>query len=119
MAEATGTSLEADIVTGLVAPAGTPSEIIDLLHRTIAKIVTPRDFNDRLLALGFDPVASTPDEFCEPNKDEIAKWSQVDSRGQRRRPGRDSGSVCATPSLRLVRPGRTAQLQAGVSTRAV
>ena len=77
MAEATGTSLEADIVTGLVAPAGTPSEIIDLLHRTIAKIVTPRDFNDRLLALGFDPVASTPDQFADWIKDEIAKWGKV------------------------------------------
>jgi tripartite-type tricarboxylate transporter receptor subunit TctC len=77
MAEATGTGLEADIVTGLVAPAGTPSEIIDLLHRTIAKIVTPRDFNDRLFALGFDPVASTPDQFADWIKDEIAKWGKV------------------------------------------
>ena len=77
MAEATGTGLEADIVTGLVAPAGTPNEIIDLLHRTIAKIVTPRDFNDRLLALGFDPVASTPDQFADWIKDEIAKWGKV------------------------------------------
>ena len=41
MAEATGTGLEADIVTGLLAPAGTPREIIDLLHRDIAKIVAP------------------------------------------------------------------------------
>jgi tripartite-type tricarboxylate transporter receptor subunit TctC len=77
MAEATGTGLEADIVTGLVAPAGTPSGIIDLLHRTIAKIVAPRDFNDRLLALGFDPVASTPDQFADWIRDEIAKWAKV------------------------------------------
>jgi tripartite-type tricarboxylate transporter receptor subunit TctC len=77
MAEATGTGLEADIVTGLVAPAGTPGEIIDLLHRTIAKIVAPRDFKDRLLALGFDPVASTPDQFADWIKDEIAKWGKV------------------------------------------
>lgn len=77
MAEATGTGLEADIVTGLVAPAGTPREIIDLLHRTIAKIVAPRDFNDRLLALGFDPVASTPDQFADWLKSELAKWGKV------------------------------------------
>jgi tripartite-type tricarboxylate transporter receptor subunit TctC len=77
MAEATGTGLEADIVTGLVVPAGTPREIIDLLHRTIAKIVAPRDFNDRLLALGFDPVASTPDQFADWLKSELAKWGKV------------------------------------------
>jgi tripartite-type tricarboxylate transporter receptor subunit TctC len=77
MAEATGTSLEADIVTGLVAPAGTPKEVVGLLHRAIANIVAPPEFNDRLLALGFDPVASTPDQFADWIKIEIAKWSKV------------------------------------------
>ena len=48
MAEATGTALEADIVTGLLAPAGTPREIIDLLHRSVAKIVAPPEFKERL-----------------------------------------------------------------------
>jgi tripartite-type tricarboxylate transporter receptor subunit TctC len=77
MAEATGTELEADIVTGLVAPAGTPREIIDLLHRAIAKIIAPPEFRERLLALGFDPVASTPDHFAEWIRLEIAKWRKV------------------------------------------
>ena len=77
MAEATGTELEADIVTGLVAPAGTPREIIDLLHRAIAKIIAPPEFRERLLALGFDPVASTPDHFAEWITAEIAKWRKV------------------------------------------
>src|SRR5882672_11344834 len=73
MAEATGKDLEADIVTGLVAPAGTPGEIIDLLHRTIAKIIAPPEFRERLAALGFDPVASTPEHFAQWIKVEIAK----------------------------------------------
>jgi tripartite-type tricarboxylate transporter receptor subunit TctC len=77
MAEATGTGLEADIVTGLVAPAGTPKEVVGLLHRAIANIVAPPEFNDRLLALGFDPVASTPDQFADWIKIEIAKWGKV------------------------------------------
>jgi tripartite-type tricarboxylate transporter receptor subunit TctC len=77
MAEATGTDLEADIVTGLVAPAGTSKEIIDLLHRTIAKIIAPPEFRERLAALGFDPVASTPEHFADWIKVEIAKWGKV------------------------------------------
>ena len=77
MAEATGTGLEADIVTGLVAPAGTPKEVVRLLHRAIANIVAPTEFNDRLLALGFDPVASAPDQFADWIKIEIAKWGKV------------------------------------------
>jgi tripartite-type tricarboxylate transporter receptor subunit TctC len=77
MAEATGKDLEADIVTGLVAPAGTPREIVDLLHRAVAKIIAPPEFKERLLALGFDPVASTPEHFAEWIRSEIAKWGKV------------------------------------------
>jgi tripartite-type tricarboxylate transporter receptor subunit TctC len=77
MGEATGTELEADIVTGLVAPAGTPRDIIDLLHRTVANIIAPPEFKERLLALGFDPVASTPEHFTQWIKIEIAKWAKV------------------------------------------
>jgi tripartite-type tricarboxylate transporter receptor subunit TctC len=77
MAEATGTDLEADIVTGLVAPAGTPSEIIELLHRAVASVIAPAEFRERLLGLGFDPVASTPEHFADWIKTEIAKWGKV------------------------------------------
>jgi tripartite-type tricarboxylate transporter receptor subunit TctC len=77
MAEATGTALEADIVTGLVAPAGTPKEIVDRLHRAVEKIVAPPEFREHLLALGFDPVASTPEHFADWITTEIAKWAKV------------------------------------------
>jgi tripartite-type tricarboxylate transporter receptor subunit TctC len=77
MAEASGTALEADIVTGLVAPAGTSKEIVDRLHRAVEKIVSPPEFRERLLALGFDPVASTPEHFAAWIKTEIAKWAKV------------------------------------------
>ena len=77
MAEATGTDLEADIVTGLVAPAGTPSEIIELLHRAVASVIAPAEFRERLLGLGFDPVASTPEHFADWIKTQIAKWGKV------------------------------------------
>jgi tripartite-type tricarboxylate transporter receptor subunit TctC len=77
MEEATGTPLEADIVTGIMAPVGTPSEIVDVLNRAVAAIVTPADFRERLNALGFDPVAGTSAEFADWLKLEIAKWAKV------------------------------------------
>jgi tripartite-type tricarboxylate transporter receptor subunit TctC len=77
MAEATGMPLEADIVTGLVAPAGTPGEIVGVLHRAVEKIVAPAEFRERLLQLGFDPVASTPEAFAAWIRTEIAKWGKV------------------------------------------
>src|SRR6266576_3947846 len=54
---------DADTLTGIVAPAGTPKEIVDLLYREIAKAVSQPDVKERLTALGFKPVANTPDEF--------------------------------------------------------
>src|SRR5262245_12339537 len=77
MAEATGTALEADIVTGLVAPAGTPGEIVGVLHRAVEKIIAPAEFRERLLQLGFDPVASTPEALAAWIRTEIAKWAKV------------------------------------------
>jgi tripartite-type tricarboxylate transporter receptor subunit TctC len=77
MREATGVALEADIVTGLVAPAGTAREIVDLLHRTVAKIVAGREFRQRLAGLGFEPVASTPEHFAAWLEAEIDKWAKV------------------------------------------
>src|SRR5437879_4377637 len=64
MAEATGQTLEADILTGLLAPAGTPKGIIDLLHHEVARIVAVPEFRERLVALGFEPIASTPEQFA-------------------------------------------------------
>ena len=68
---------EADTLTGIVAPAGTPKEIVELLSRTIAKAVAQPDFREKLATLGFKPVANTPDEFAARLKLEIEKWGKV------------------------------------------
>jgi tripartite-type tricarboxylate transporter receptor subunit TctC len=68
---------DADTLTGIVAPAGTPKEIVELLSREIAKSVARSDLRERLAALGFRPVANTPDEFAARIKLEIEKWGKV------------------------------------------
>jgi tripartite-type tricarboxylate transporter receptor subunit TctC len=68
---------DADTLTGLVAPAGTPKEIVDLLYREIAKAVAQPDMKERLAVLGFNPVANTPDQFGARIKAEIEKWGKV------------------------------------------
>src|SRR6188472_2338530 len=68
---------EADTITGIVAPAGTPTEIIDLLYREIAKAAAQPDAKARLMALGFKGVANTPEEFGARIKLEIEKWGKV------------------------------------------
>jgi tripartite-type tricarboxylate transporter receptor subunit TctC len=69
--------IESDTLTGIVAPAGTPKEIIEAWHSEIVKMAALPDIQARLATLGFNPVANTPDEFGERIKTEIAKWGKV------------------------------------------
>ena len=68
---------EADTLTGIVVPAGTPKEIVDLLQREVAKIVAQPDVKEKLAALGFVPIANTPNEFGARIRLEIEKWGKV------------------------------------------
>ena len=68
---------EADTLTGLVAPAGTPKVIVTLLQREIAKAVAAPDVREKLGTLGFRPVANTPEEFGARIRAEIEKWGKV------------------------------------------
>jgi tripartite-type tricarboxylate transporter receptor subunit TctC len=69
--------LESDTLTGIVAPAGTPKEIVDKLHAAIAKMVADPGIRKKLDALGFVPVGNTPAEFSERIKSEMARWDKV------------------------------------------
>jgi tripartite-type tricarboxylate transporter receptor subunit TctC len=77
MAEATGTDLQADIVNGLLLPAGTPAEIVALLHREVVRVMAQADVKERLAGLGFETVTNTPQEFALWIKSEIGKWGKV------------------------------------------
>jgi tripartite-type tricarboxylate transporter receptor subunit TctC len=68
---------EADTLTGIVAPAGTPKEIVELLAREIAGSVARPEVKERLAVLGFKPVANTPDQFAARIRLELEKWSKV------------------------------------------
>ncbi len=62
---------------GFVAPAGVPRAIVDKLAAETAAIIALPDVRERLLALGAEPAANTPDEFGAYIKSEIAKWGKV------------------------------------------
>jgi len=76
MAEA-GRPLEADIVTGLLVRAGTPREILELLHREVVRVMAAPEIRERLVTLGFEPVAGSPEEFAAWIRNETAKWANV------------------------------------------
>jgi tripartite-type tricarboxylate transporter receptor subunit TctC len=77
MAESGIPGQEADTLTGIVAPAGTPKEIVERLQSEIAKIVAQPDVREKLVALGFVPIANTPGEFGARIAVEIEKWGKV------------------------------------------
>jgi tripartite-type tricarboxylate transporter receptor subunit TctC len=77
MAEAGIPDQESDTLTGIVAHAGTPKEIVDRWHAEIVRIVALPDIKERLDKLGFDTVASSPAEFTARIKSEAIKWDKV------------------------------------------
>jgi tripartite-type tricarboxylate transporter receptor subunit TctC len=68
---------EAETMTGVFVPAGTPQPVVDLLQKEIAVIVNAADMRSRLLELGIVPEGDTSVEFTAYVKAEIAKWKKV------------------------------------------
>jgi tripartite-type tricarboxylate transporter receptor subunit TctC len=76
-AEAGLPNQEADTLTGIVAPTGTPKELVARLQQQIAKIAAEPEVTDKLTAIGFRPIANTPAEFGALIKSEMEKWGKV------------------------------------------
>ena len=62
---------------GILAPAGTPREIVDLLNREIVAAVRSSDISDRLAAEAVIPIGSTPAEFAAHIQKEHARIGNV------------------------------------------
>jgi tripartite-type tricarboxylate transporter receptor subunit TctC len=62
---------------GVLTPAGTPDAVIARLQSEISKIIKVPEIRDRFLALGAEPVGSTPEQFAAFYRNEVAKWSKV------------------------------------------
>jgi tripartite-type tricarboxylate transporter receptor subunit TctC len=62
---------------GLFAPAGTPREIVARLNTELTKVMKSQEINERMTALGWDPVTNSPEEFTAQIKSELAIWADV------------------------------------------
>jgi tripartite-type tricarboxylate transporter receptor subunit TctC len=76
-AEAGLAGQETYTLAGLLAPAGTPNAIVDQLHAEIVKIMAMPDVQARLDDLGFEVIASSPDEFAARIKTELEWWDKA------------------------------------------
>jgi tripartite-type tricarboxylate transporter receptor subunit TctC len=64
-------------LTALLAPAGTPKAIVERLHAETARILRLPEVRGRLEELGFEVVASSPDELAARITWELAHWAKV------------------------------------------
>ena len=68
---------EGGSVVGLVAPAGTPRDVINVLNAAALKSLAAPEVRERLLGLASVPIGGTPDEFTARLRGEIDKWALV------------------------------------------
>lgn len=62
---------------GLMAPAGTPKEVVDKVYRDTAKILDTTEMRARFFVLGMAPVGNTPAEFAQAIREETGRWARV------------------------------------------
>ena len=68
---------EAEAWSGILAPAGTPKEIVAKLNGAIAKIVHAPEYKALLEARLVEPVGSSVEQFSNRLRDDVAKWRKV------------------------------------------
>jgi tripartite-type tricarboxylate transporter receptor subunit TctC len=77
LAESGVTGYEATSWNGMFAPSKTPRPIINKVHGEVVKALNSPDVRDKLVAMGSDPVGSTPEEFYAHIKLELERWGKV------------------------------------------
>ncbi len=77
IAEVAVPGFEANEWNGGLVPAGTPRAVVDRLYQAVAKSAAIPEVRERIIALGADPVANTPDEFGAFIKREFVTWAKI------------------------------------------
>jgi tripartite-type tricarboxylate transporter receptor subunit TctC len=72
-----GYPIDIDTWYGLVAPAGTPKEVIAKVNAETVRILNIAELRDRTRSQGIELGGSSPDEFAVFLKADIAKWTKA------------------------------------------
>ncbi len=62
---------------GLLAPRGTPEAVTSRLHRAVQHILADKEVRERLVAMGAEPLGSTPEQFAFFIRAETVKWAEI------------------------------------------
>jgi len=76
-AEAGYAAFEATNVTGLIAPAGTPREIVDKLNAATQKVISQPAVRAKFAEIGAEATGGTPQQFGAYIRDDLSKWTRI------------------------------------------
>jgi tripartite-type tricarboxylate transporter receptor subunit TctC len=62
---------------GVFAPAGTPKDVVAKINSELVRMINSPEVRARMSREGADPVGSSPEQFAERMRNEVAKWSKV------------------------------------------
>jgi len=62
---------------GIMAPAGTPREIVNGMHAQVVKAVAQPDLREKYVGMGSDPTTNSPQEFHALIKESVAKFQRI------------------------------------------
>jgi tripartite-type tricarboxylate transporter receptor subunit TctC len=68
---------EATIWLGLMAPKGTPKDVVDKLNQAVSRITSQPDIKAAWAKQGATPITMTPEAFDKYARDDVAKWASV------------------------------------------
>jgi tripartite-type tricarboxylate transporter receptor subunit TctC len=68
---------EVELVYAMVAPAGTPKDIIIKLNSQLVSILNNPEIKSQLNSKGFDVISSSPEQLGEYIKSEVSKWAPI------------------------------------------
>jgi len=68
---------EVELVYALVAPAGTPKDVVSRLNQEVTKLLQDPEMRDKLAGQGFEVRTSTPEQLGNYIKSEITKWAPL------------------------------------------
>ncbi|MBI4189030.1 MAG: tripartite tricarboxylate transporter substrate binding protein [Betaproteobacteria bacterium] len=68
---------ESVTIVGMLAPAGTPARLINLLHQEVVKVLSKSDVKEKFFNAGVETVGSTPEQFAAAIKFDMATMGKV------------------------------------------
>ncbi|MCI3952394.1 MAG: transporter substrate-binding protein [Burkholderiales bacterium] len=77
LAESGVPNYEASTYLGILAPAGTPRDVVSKLNAALRKVVDTPAVQDRFRGLGADPGSSTSEQFAKMIREELGKWRNL------------------------------------------